>query len=211
MHPVALNQAVLRRPDHERVLAAGDRVPHQLDVIGGDQPIPADTVAEVANLVDTSDPRGLLAKAIPDCPARLYRALDTAGNKVQPHSFYQRLSSACRGPFGTELLNGKLSDERLGFYEAIQTMDPLVANLRTAMPEMPHVAEAVNTLISMIRSYGALSECDMTLPKNARRNPRLRRFAHQPRRSSLRHLCVSLARLENCDKSEASSGIASRA
>ena len=133
-------------------------------------------------------------------------------------SFYQRLGSACRGPFCTALLNGKLNDERLGFYEAIQTMDPLVANLRTAMPEMPHVAEAVNTLISMIRSDGALSECDMTLPKNARTNALLRRlmrgvdaFAHQLRRSSLRHLCVSLARLENCDKSEASSGIASRA
>ena len=139
-------------------------------------PEAADTVAEVANLVDTSDPRGLLAKAIPDCPARLYRALDTAGNKVQPHSFYQRLSSACRGPFGTELLNGKLSDERLGFYEAIQTMDPLVANLRTAMPETKHVAEAVSTLITMICSYGALGECDMTLPKNARTNAVLRRL-----------------------------------
>ena len=117
-------------------------------------PEAADTDAEVANLVDTSDPRGLLAKAIPACPARLYRALDTAGDKVQPRSFYQRLGSACRGPYGTDLLNGKLSDERLGFYEAILTMDPLVANLRTAIPETQHVAEAVNTLISMIRSHG---------------------------------------------------------
>ena len=77
---------------------------------------------------------------------------------------------------GTELLNGKLSDERLDFYEAIQTMDPLVANLRTAMPETQHVAEAVNTLISMIRSHDALGECDMTLPKNARTNALLRRL-----------------------------------
>ena len=29
-------------------------------------------------------------------------------------------------------------------------MDPLVANLRTAMPEMPYVADAVNTLVSLI-------------------------------------------------------------
>ena len=55
-------------------------------------------------------------------------------------------------------------------------MDPLVANLRTALPETQHVADAVNTLISMIRSYGALSECDMTLPKNARTNALLRRL-----------------------------------
>ena len=135
-----------------------------------------DADAEVARLIDASDPRELLAKAIPDCPARLYRALDTAGNKVQPMSFYQRLGSACSGPFVTELLNGKLSDERLGFYEAIQTMDPLVANLRTAMPETQHVAEAVNTLISLIRSHDALGECDMTLPKNARTNALLRRL-----------------------------------
>ena len=44
------------------------------------------------------------------------------------------------------------------------------------MPETQHVAEAVNTLISMIRSYGALSECDTTLPKNARTNALLRRL-----------------------------------
>ena len=139
-------------------------------------PEAADTDTEVANLVDACGFRGLLAKAIPDCPARLYRALDTAGNEVQPLSFYQRLGTASRGPLGTELLNGKLSDERLDFYEAIQTMNPLVANLRTAMPETQHVAEAVNTLISMIRSHDALGECDVTLPKNARTNAVLRRL-----------------------------------
>src|ERR1700693_5400660 len=42
----------------------------------------ADAAAEVAYLIDTSDPRELLAKAVPDCPARLYRALDTVGNNV---------------------------------------------------------------------------------------------------------------------------------
>ena len=36
--------------------------------------------AEVGNLIEQSDPRELLRKAIPDCPARLYRALDRAGS-----------------------------------------------------------------------------------------------------------------------------------
>ena len=55
-------------------------------------------------------------------------------------------------------------------------MNPLVANLRTAMPETQHVAEAVNTLISMIRSHDALGECDVTLPKNAQTNALLQRL-----------------------------------
>src|SRR4051812_43708573 len=35
---------------------------------------------EVAKIINDTDPRHLLRAALPDCPARLYRALDRAGD-----------------------------------------------------------------------------------------------------------------------------------
>jgi hypothetical protein len=69
-----------------------------------------------------------------------------------------------------------LSERRLVFYEAIETMDPVVADLRNALSETPHVADAVNTLVALIRSHGTLGECDLTMSKNGRANALLRRL-----------------------------------
>jgi hypothetical protein len=66
--------------------------------------------AEVGNLIEQSDPRELLRKAIPDCPARLYRALDRAGSPVRGRSYYVRLDAVCRGPFGSAFLDGANPD-----------------------------------------------------------------------------------------------------
>jgi hypothetical protein len=38
--------------------------------------------AEVAEIINDTDPRKLLRAALPDTPRRLYRALDTAGDRV---------------------------------------------------------------------------------------------------------------------------------
>jgi hypothetical protein len=104
--------------------------------------------AEVGDLIEQSDPRELMRMAWPDCPARLYRALDRVGRSVRERSYYVRLGAVCRGPYGTAFLDGDLNDTRLDFYEAIQTMDPLIVDLRGALPEMRHVANAVDTLIA---------------------------------------------------------------
>jgi hypothetical protein len=139
-------------------------------------PEAAGTVAEVADRIGLSDPRQLLKMALPNCPTRLYRALNTAGNSVRQQSFYARLDAVCCGPFGTALLAGTLNDERINFYLALQTMDPLIANLHTAIPETLYVVKAIDTLVAVIRSYGALSECDFNLPKNAGTGAVLRRL-----------------------------------
>jgi hypothetical protein len=55
-------------------------------------------------------------------------------------------------------------------------MDPLVANLHVALPETRHLANAVDTLVALIRSYGAIGACDFNLPKNARIGAVLRRL-----------------------------------
>jgi hypothetical protein len=89
---------------------------------------------EVANLIERHDPRDLLNMALPNCPARLYRALDRAGDTVHERSFYMRLGSICTGPFASGFLDGDLKTTRLDFYEAMQGMDPLTVRLGTALP-----------------------------------------------------------------------------
>ena len=132
--------------------------------------------AEIGDLIEQSEPRELLKKALPHCPARLYRALDRAGSSVREQSFYMRLDAVCRGPFGSAFLDGNLNDMRLDFYEAIQTMDPLVVNLHAALPETRHLADAVDTLVAIIRGYGTIGECDLHLPKTAGTGAVLRRL-----------------------------------
>ena len=114
--------------------------------------------------------------ALPDCPARLYRALDRAGSFARERSYYTRLGTVCRGPFGVAFLDGDLNDTRLDFYEALSTMDPLIANLHGALPETRPLANAVDTLISIIRAYGAIGHCDLHQPKNAGAGAVLRRL-----------------------------------
>ena len=132
--------------------------------------------AEVGSLIEQSDLRELLRKAIPDCPARLYRALDRAGTAVRSRSYYVRLDAVCRGPFRSAFLDGDLNDTPLDFYDALETMDPIVANLHVALPETRHLANAVDTLVTLLRSYGAIGACDFNLPKNARIGAVLRRL-----------------------------------
>jgi hypothetical protein len=139
-------------------------------------PEAAGSDAEVGNLIEQSDPRELLKKAIPDCPTRLYRALDRAGSPVHNRSYYVRLDAVCRGPFGSAFLDGDLNDTRLDFYDALGAMDPLVASLYVALPETRHLANAVDTLVALIRSFGAIEACDFNLPKNARIGAVLRRL-----------------------------------
>jgi hypothetical protein len=87
-----------------------------------------------------------------------------------------RLDAVCRGPFGSAFLDGDLNDTRLDFYDGLDTRDPLLVNLYVALPETRHLANAVDTLVALIRSYGAIGACDFNLPKNARTGAVLRRL-----------------------------------
>jgi hypothetical protein len=141
-------------------------------------PEAAGSDAEVGILIERSDPRELLRKAIPDCPVRLYRAFDRAGSPVRGRSYYVRLAMPCvvGHSGGSAFLDGDLNDTRLDFYDALAMMDPLVVNLHAALPETWHLANAVDTLVALIRSYGAIDACDLNLPKNARTGAVLRRL-----------------------------------
>src|SRR3954453_6876453 len=54
-------------------------------------PEAAHSDAEVADMINDTDPRDLLRAALPDCAPRLYRALDRAGDRVHSRQFYERL------------------------------------------------------------------------------------------------------------------------
>jgi hypothetical protein len=69
-----------------------------------------------------------------------------------------------------------LNDTRLDYYEALPTMDPLIVNLRAALPEVRHLASAVDTLVALLRSYDVIDKCDLDLPRNARTGAVLRRL-----------------------------------
>lgn len=120
---------------------------------------------EVAAIIDESHPRDLLHAALPNCPRRLFRALDRAGDRVRDKRFYERLGEVSRGRFGDAFLDGgPLDDGRLGFFEALSTMDPLIASVRNVLPESRYDAEGVNSVIMFLRGHGALRDGDFHLP-----------------------------------------------
>jgi hypothetical protein len=131
---------------------------------------------DVGDLIECTDPRDLLRMSLPECPVRLYRALDRAGSSARNREYYARLDAVCRGPFGSAFLDGDLNDTRLDYYEALPTMDALIVNMRGALPEVRHLAHAVDTLVALLRGYGAIDNCDLDLPRNARTGAVLRRL-----------------------------------
>jgi hypothetical protein len=123
--------------------------------------------AEVAAIIYETHPRDLLRAALPGCSRRLYRTLDRAGDRVHPRRYYERLCAVCIGPFADALLDGELTDGRIGYYEALAKMDPAMAALRSGLPENSYIAEGVDCLVALLRSRGALRDEDIRLPPRA--------------------------------------------
>jgi hypothetical protein len=124
--------------------------------------------AEVATIINDSDPRDLLRTALPGCPSRLYRALDRAGDHVRDRRFYERLGDIAGSPLGTALFDSELLDDaRLSYFETLRAMDPIVASLRGAVPESNYHIEAVDSLIAFLRAHDALTDDDLRLPPRA--------------------------------------------
>jgi hypothetical protein len=124
--------------------------------------------AEVAGIVNDTDPRKLLRAALPGCPARLYRALDRAGGQVWKGRLYERLGAICRGPFAEALLDGDLTESRIAYYEALSRMDPATAALRSAVQENSYLVESVDCMVSLLRAHNAFREEEMRLPPGAK-------------------------------------------
>jgi hypothetical protein len=120
--------------------------------------------AEVATIINDTDPRELLRRALPGCPARLYRALDRAGDKVHERNFYERLGAVARGPFGEALLDGVIDEARISYFEALSGMDPAIVALRRALPEATYWVEAVDCLVALLRAHDVLRDDDLRLP-----------------------------------------------
>ena len=125
--------------------------------------------AEVAATIDDSDPRDLLRAALPNCPPRLYRALDRTGDTVRERAYYEKLGEVARGPSGGALLDGeaRLDDHRLDYFRALSAMDPLVASTRRALPDGMNFLEALDTAIAFLKAHGALRAGDLDLPSAA--------------------------------------------
>ncbi|MBD0270524.1 MAG: hypothetical protein ICV73_01220, partial [Acetobacteraceae bacterium] len=140
-----------------RLIVAPREAVHAIGAFLHLAPAAASPDAEVASAIEATDPRGLLRAALPGCPPTLYRALDRAGDRVRERRFYERLGAVSAGPLGPALLGGgPLDDARLGLFEAVLAMDPLVATLRAALPESTHQVEAADALV---RSCARTGRC----------------------------------------------------
>ncbi|MBC4018642.1 hypothetical protein ACFQU2_16655 [Siccirubricoccus deserti] len=122
---------------------------------------------DVAKIINQTDPRELLNAALPACPARLYRALDRAGDRVRERRFYEKLAAVCSGPFADRLLDGALDDIRVAHFEALSRMDPALGAMRSALPENTYLVEGIDSLVAFLRARGALRDGDLRLPPGA--------------------------------------------
>jgi hypothetical protein len=125
------------------------------------------TDAEVAAILDESDPRELLRSAIPNAPKELYNALDRAGDHVRERSYYERLGALCVSPLGGHLLSdGPLDEARLGWAESLLRSDPAVLRLQSLLSRGIDI-EAVNTIVAFLRAHDAFLEDDLQMPDGA--------------------------------------------
>ena len=157
LRPLLITRLVVAPP--EAIQAIGAFLHLAPDAAGSD--------AEVAVIITDTDPRRLLHMALPACPRRLYRALDSAGDRVLGKRFYERLGAVCRGPFSDALLRGNLTESRLAFYEALSKADPATAALRCGFGENTHIVDSVNCIVSLLRARGVLRDDEMRLPSGA--------------------------------------------
>jgi hypothetical protein len=151
-----------------RLIVAPREAVHAMGAFLHLAPDAAKSDAEVAAIINDTDPRELLRAALPDTPRRLYRALDSAGDRVLTERFYERLGDICRSPSATAFLAGDITDARMTYYEALSQMDPAMTALRHAIRENSYIAESVDVMLALLRSRGALRDDEMRLPSAAR-------------------------------------------
>jgi hypothetical protein len=124
--------------------------------------------AELAELLEDSDPRDLLRSAIPNAPPRFYRALDRAGDHVRSRLFYERLAIACHSPLAEMILSGGiLNDARLDFVETVLNMDAAVLSAPSVLSRSFLEIKAVDTLVQYLRAHDAFEDEDLHLPEGA--------------------------------------------
>jgi hypothetical protein len=163
-------QALMReRPNlTARLIMAPREALHAIGAFLHLAPAASQPDADVAAIISDSDPRDLLSAALPGCSPRLYKALDRAGDRIHERSFYKRLGLISRSPFADALLSdGNLDDGRLGFYEALSDMDPMISTLQGALGETRYHAEGVDCLLTFLRAHHALHDSDFRLPPKA--------------------------------------------
>ena len=123
---------------------------------------------EVAEIMESRDPRDLLLAAIPRAPARLYRAFDRAGDSVLSHSFYTRLSALLDTPMADQILTGGyLNEQMFNKAESLLAMDPVIVGLRGILTCSDSAIEALATLFAFFRGHGAISDESWHPPKEA--------------------------------------------
>lgn len=123
---------------------------------------------DVAALLDETDPRNLLRTAIPEAPARLYRALGRAGDRVRDRRFYERLAAVCTSPAADVLWGEHTIDPGLlSFAERLPTLDPAVLRLRHLLSRSIDNAERLHATLLFLRAQRVLAEGDLELPPQA--------------------------------------------
>jgi hypothetical protein len=151
-----------------RLITAPPEAIHSIGAYLHLSPDAAKPDAMVADIITNTHPRDLLAAALPGCPAKLYRALARAGDRVRSREFYEGLGSISCTVLGDGLLaSGALDEHRLTFYHAVSKMDPLITSLHGALGKTVYNLEANNSLIAFLRAHNALNEEEFRLPASA--------------------------------------------
>jgi hypothetical protein len=87
------------------------------------------------------------------------------GSRTHGAAFDRRVEALCSGPFAEAFMQGKTSEPRVRFYESLDRLDPSVAALFNSFSECSKTARAVNDLVTMMRSHGAITDDDLRFPE----------------------------------------------
>jgi hypothetical protein len=122
-------------------------------------PLAAGSDAEVAAMLE-QDPRDLLKLALPDAPARLYRALDRTGNIAHSGTYYQRLCRLANSHLGHVILDkgtGPITERSVGKLERLLTMHPVIQKLPKVLEYRGYHLHVAQLTIQLALTYGVLS------------------------------------------------------
>ncbi|MDP3416117.1 hypothetical protein [Falsiroseomonas sp.] len=121
-----------------------------------------DRDTDSAERILTEAPRAILQDVMRNVPAKLYRTLDRAPDRVQDSVFYRRLHASSLGPFSRVLFDdGATIDHRLlDWIDDLAVMDPAIQRLPHALIADPTVARSIGALLHLLRAYGVGAPID---------------------------------------------------
>jgi len=131
--------------------------------------------AELAEVIDTTDPRKLLLITFPEIPPTFFGALRRSGGCACEPQVYLRAARLSVGPFSSAFLGGDpLLISRLAYFEALTNADPIVTAMHLALPESASIVGDASNVLRLLRAHGVAMLDDITVPISSGRRGALR-------------------------------------